>query len=212
LQQLCNTAPTEPRIALSTIINPDIPKKSSPCAPAKENDDAIKIATEKLVHEGVTPSRARSFASLFDFDRIVRNIQAGLHRAKNNPAGYLVTAITHDFAASRINPNSEAAAVFEREHGRKFPEKTKILPQFTTTEISQPPINTTPPAPSLEEEVSQRFAVLNPEEQAAYERRAEEQLRATIGNLAGHGTAFQAMTRARARALFQREHFPVHSP
>ena len=73
-------------------------------------------AAEALIAEGVTPARARDFASLFEPERIARNITLGLHRTKTNPPRLRLLRLIQDDAASKqVSPDSEADRVRSRE-------------------------------------------------------------------------------------------------
>jgi DNA-binding MarR family transcriptional regulator len=198
-------APKEPR--KHSISLPYLSHLSSSAHVQAQDDDASTKVDEKnvvqqLIAEGVTPPRARSFADLFEPQRILRNIRIGLHRAKQNPAGYLITAIQHDYAANRIQPGSEAERVRNRERpgGRVVPAET-IASASSPQRTSEPQI--------VVDDVPQHYSELTTEQQSAYESQAQESLLSTIGGIVNRqGVIFGAMVRARAVEFFRRDQLP----
>jgi DNA-binding MarR family transcriptional regulator len=200
-------APLEPRKHSTSL--PYIYNQSSSAPVKAQDDDAStkvekKTVVEQLIAEGVTPPRARSFADLFGPQRILRNIRIGLHRAKHNPAGYLITAIQHDYAAGHIKPGSEA----ERVRKRELPGGRIAPPEL----ISTSPAQSTPKPQTVADDVAQRYGELAAEQQSAYESRAQESLLSTIGGIVNQGTIFGAMVRARAVEFFRRDQLPERQP
>jgi hypothetical protein len=193
-------------------------KAVPPSASSHPKPSAAAVAM--LIAEGVTPARARCFASLFEPERIARTIALDLHRAKNSPPGYLLRLIQDDAAAKRIAPGSEADRVRQRERpgvarGRIGPEDARETREPVNADISPP----RPPSrgsgaisgtfsgasePPAAFEDSLR--ALPPEDRAFYARRAREEVfRATpwLGASARerNGPMMQAMIRKQLRVM-----------
>ena len=177
-------------------------------------------SAKALIAEGVTPARAHAFTSLFEPERIARNITLGLHRTKTNPPAYLLRLIQDDAASKRVPLGSEADQV--RKHERPGIQRGTIAPTeaVEAREPVPPRVSPSQSAPRVLEAVSAPFpagseplagvddplALLPPEERASYARRArEEVLRATpwLGAAARerNGPMMQSLIRKRLRAM-----------
>ena len=187
---------------------------------ASSHPEPSATAVAMLIAEGVTPARARSFAPLFESERIARTIALSLHRTKKNPPAYLLRLIQDDAAAKHIAPGSEADQTRQREcpgvaRGRIGPENAREARKPVKADISPPRRWSRGPGaisgtfsgvsepPAVFEDPLQ---ALPPEERAFYARRAREEVfRATpwLGASARerNGPFMQAMIRKQLRVI-----------
>jgi hypothetical protein len=195
-------------------------EKKKAVTPSVSSHPEHTAAATLLIAEGVTPARARSFAAIFEPERIERNIALGLHRTKNNPPAYLLRLIQDDAASKRIVPGSEADQVRQRERsgalrGRIGPVKalearepvpSAVSPAQPKQRASEAICGTFSGSSESPGGVEDPLEALSPEDRDGYARRArEEVLRANawLGASArdSHGPLMQAMIRTQLRAM-----------
>jgi hypothetical protein len=177
-------------------------------------------AADALIAEGVTPARARDFASLFEPERIARTIALGIHRTKTNPPGYLLRLIQDDAASKRVAPGSEADRVRKRERPAVLRGKITHTEAVEAREPVAPRVSSSQTAPSALGAIYGTFSeaseppagvedpleTLPPEDRDYYARRArEEVLRANPWLSAAvrerNGPMMQTLIRKRLQAI-----------
>ena len=130
----------------------------------------------------------------------------GLHLKAQNPGGFLSTAIRENFAANHVHPDSEAAAVRQREHKQPGPISP---PSVIAPPRSQP---SDIPIPKAQNEIAASiFDQLPLSERSEYEVQAKAALVSTppswlISLMERHGfehAAIQGALKSKAIAIWQ---------